>query len=219
MNIKESFRYQNYLGNMIDNVCMYLTSKPNVTKVTEQHNREASNADAHNETIDATAERAIEADVSDILEFLYALDSERYLVSQRIACAKAESDFCLDAEVSHNRTLREISNTLHKMSGFKASERTKTGSAYKFNVEGNQVPYAYEIVQKIEPEFSIADTKRKANGFAKSADETSSLIDRFMIETKVDVTPVFDVTERFEDALASFIERKKGDENYQRTAV
>lgn len=219
MNLKESFRYQNYLSGLIDSVCSHLVCKSNVTKVTETHNRKKANPDAEDEVIDATLERSTDASIPDIVEFMIEVAKERRHVSEEIAKAKAASDFCLDAEVSNNRVLRQLSSTLSRMSMFKPSERVTQGRAYKFNAEGNQMPYSYDVTQRCEPEFNIAQTKKAAGIIAKEADDVSSQIDKFMIDTEVNVTPVFNVNERLDDAIASFVERKNADEDYKRAAV
>lgn len=70
MNIKEAFRYQNFMGEIIDKTIYYLGNSVNVMKTTQEHMRKKVNPDGEDETIDTSAERQIQYPVNDLVDFL-----------------------------------------------------------------------------------------------------------------------------------------------------
>ena len=53
MNLKESYRYANYLDGLLSTAYTYLRNKGFVTTTVEEHLRKQSNPDVENEIIDA----------------------------------------------------------------------------------------------------------------------------------------------------------------------
>lgn len=208
MNLKESFRYQNYLDELFSRIHGYLCSRGNVTKVTEYHMRSKANPEAEDETVDASEVRLFDFPVGHLIDFMLAVSDEKRRLSVAIAKAKSACPVLIDAEIAGNRMVREIAACLGRMGSIKASENKLTRTGYKFNAEGNQTPYAYEVKSVVSIDFDRNAVKKIAREQFVRADETSAEIDRALIETMVDIEPVFSVSDSFEDAVEAFVERQ-----------
>lgn len=215
MNLKESFRYQNYLGSLFTNVSIYLQDKRNLVIVQQEHLRKNANPDAQDETINASKERAFEQDNGTIIEFMKAVVDEKYAIAIAIDKAKASCGIDIDAETARNSQRRTMATILERVAAIKASECKTQGSDFKFNATGDQVRYVYDIKETTTIDFDRNKVKRLAKSLARDADETSTAIDRCMIDTNVEFVPSFNVGDSIEDALESFVAQKK----YERRAV
>lgn len=209
MNLKDAFRYQNYLSDMLDKLS-YNIAYMNPVKVTETHNRSKACPEAEDEVIDATEQRFVNASIDDILEFMEDVEYEKGELSREIAKAKAATEFCLDAEMANNRTARKSANILKGLiaKGGEKEEK-KEGRSYRINVEGNQVPYSYEVVRHMEPDFDVDKVRERYKSKLSQADRTSSEIDRYLLDTNINFYPLFDINEHLEEAIVSFLKRKK----------
>jgi len=66
INIKEAYRYHNFLDTNITTLVSYLRSENNVIKVSETHQKSKTNQDAQDEVIDATIERQYNCKIEDV---------------------------------------------------------------------------------------------------------------------------------------------------------
>ena len=81
------------------------------------------------------------------------------------------------------------------------------GTDYKFNVEGNQSPYYYEIEVKKTLAFSKEDAKRACRALITSADDASRKVDEALVNTNVGLyEPPYEVNDTFEDVVTQFLE-------------
>ena len=72
---------------------------------------------------------------------------------------------------------------------------------YKFNQEGNQVIYHYDIDEVITIDFDRKDIKGLIKKLTKQCDELSIVLDGLLVTTEVDYTPVFDINDSLEDII------------------
>lgn len=146
MNLKESFRYQNFLENMLAYAGNSLTDREHSLTITKNHLRKKANAEAEDmmETVDVG--EFFKND--DVLKFMTMLVEERSKLTNAIGKAKASIGFDLDAAIETNKFRQTVANRVKTMLRFTASKRTERGTDYKFNVEGNQTQYYYDIEVK-----------------------------------------------------------------------
>lgn len=205
MYLKEAFRYQNYLNELISATTSYLNGGQYTTKTVQEHLRKKANPDAENETIDLSAERALAYTANQMVDFLQHLIGEKQKLTKAISEAKKGCSIDIDAEVANNRIRQSVAATLSRMGNMKPSERMTRAYAYKFNAEGNQVQYAYEVKEVTTIDFD----RNKAKGISKKliqcADEASTAIDKAMVELAVDYNPNYSVNDSFEDAIEQFL--------------
>lgn len=203
MNLKESFRYQNFLSSMISGASASLVTQAHCLTTTKNHLRSKVNADATDvhEAVDVGDFPANDS----VLDFLLFLIAEREKLTTAIGTAKASIGFDLDAAVETNKSRQQVCRSIGMMLRFKASKRIEKGTDYKFNAEGNQTAYYYDVEVVSEEAFDRSKAKSAMRELTAKADETSAAIDSAMINTKVDYDPPFNVNDTFEDATAEFL--------------
>ena len=205
MYLKEAFRYQNFLARLSEQAVGYLTSNRNVMKTTQEHMRKKVNVDAEDEIIDMAAERSTPYTANDLINFLVILIGEREELTAAINQAKRDCSINIDAEVANNKLRQRAAELFQRMGNLRATERVFKANGYKFNAEGNQVSYAYDVKEVSVIDFDRNKVKSLCKKLSEQADETSTAIDRAMVELVVDYTPRFSVSDSFEDAMDKFL--------------
>lgn len=208
MNLKESFRYQNFLESLITKANIYLTNPSNVTKIAQTHLRKKANPEAEDETIDLTSERQIQVEVNTIVDFLVHIVHEKELLSAAISSAKAACGTDIDGAVVVNKCKQQISGILSSMANIKPSERITQGKGFKFNAEGNQTQYIYDVKQVTTIDFDRNKVRGVAKKLIAESDDTSRLLDKLMVDVQVEYAAPYDVNDNFDDVLDEFVSKK-----------
>ena len=203
MNLKESFRYQNFLESMLNSAGMSLVLKDHCLKVTKTHLRNKVNPDVQDVVETVEVDAFFENDV--VIAFIKWLVGEREKLTKAIGAAKAGSGFDIDAAIETNKFRQTASNSIKTMLRHMPSKRTEQGRDYKFNVEGNQMPYIYDIEVVSEEAYDKNGAKAAMRALITEADRVSADIDAALINTRVEYEPVFDVNETFEDVMTEFL--------------
>ena len=206
MNLKESFRYQNFLENMLAYAGNSLTDREHSLTITKNHLRKKANAEAEDmmETVDVG--EFFKND--DVLKFMTMLVEERSKLTNAIGKAKASIGFDLDAAIETNKFRQTVANRVKTMLRFTASKRTERGTDYKFNVEGNQTQYYYDIEVKANEAFDRSVAKDTMRKLILEADKVSAEIDSEMINTMVEYDAPFNVNDSFEDVMTDFLSKE-----------
>lgn len=205
MYLKEAFRYQNFINRLISQTMSYLSYEKNVTRITQEHMRKKVNPEAENETVDMTTMRQFTYEVNDLIRFLERFMEEREKLTAAISAAKAGCDVDIDAEIANNKTRQGVVSTLNRMAAIKPNEKMTRATDYKFNAEGNQVPYTYEVKEVSTIDFDRNRVKAIAKEMAAKCDEVSAGIDKIMVELAVDYTPWYSINDSYEDVVEQFI--------------
>ena len=203
MNLKESFRYQNFLESMLNSAGMSLVLKDHCLKVTKTHLRNKVNPDVQDVVETVEVDAFFENDV--VIAFIKWLVGEREKLTKAIGAAKASIGFDIDAAIETNKFRQTASNSIKTMLRYMPSKRTEQGRDYKFNVEGNQMPYIYDIEVVSEEAYDKNGAKAAMRALITEADKVSADIDAALINTRVEYEPVFDVNETFEDVMTEFL--------------
>lgn len=201
MNLKEAFRYQKFINKLMNGV----TGRTGVTgyalRVTKVHHRHDVNTDADDMIEAIESEEFI--DISRYISFIETLIDEKYKLTSAINKAKSEVGFDIDAAIESNKLRQEGRAALDLLlRRNKPYKKTESGTGYKFNAEGNQVPYYYTIDVEATERFDKAELKKKMKQWVTEADMGSADIDTAMVTTLVDFEPTFDVNDSFEDVIA-----------------
>lgn len=206
MNLKESFRYQNFLENMLAYAGNSLTDREHSLTITKNLLRKKANAEAEDmmETVDVG--EFFKND--DVLKFMTMLVEERSKLTNAIGKAKASIGFDLDAAIETNKFRQTVANRVKTMLRFTASKRTERGTDYKFNVEGNQTQYYYDIEVKANEAFDRSVAKDTMRKLILEADKVSAEIDSAMINTMVEYDAPFNVNDSFEDVMTDFLSKE-----------
>ena len=207
MNLKEAFRYQNFLDKNLSKAYFELTNPEKALEIEKRHLRSVANSDAKDVVEKVDSELIAPND--DIVAFVYWLVLEKQKLSEAIFKAKSTLDFCLDAALETNKMRQNAADAVKKMLDFKGSVKMDKGKDYKFNAEGNQMAYCYDIEVTRKEAYNRNSTKSSYKNLISTSDEVSSQIDLAMVNSVVDYNPVFDVNDSFEDIMSEFSKNVK----------
>lgn len=208
MILKEAFRYQNYLSSLFTETVGYLSREDFITTTTQKHNRKKSNPDADEEEVVVQKPYNVEFKPNDLIDFAVRLIDEKQKLSDAITEAKKTTSFDVDAAMSMNKTKQSFIHVLRRMASIKPIESEKEGVSYKFNNDGDQVPYRYPIKEVKTIDYDREDVKNLIDKYKKETDNISTERDRIDIMTEVDYKPVWEVDTPLEDIIEDLTKQK-----------
>lgn len=205
MNLKEAFRYQKFLDGLISEAFTLTRVKELSVKITEKHKYS---------DVDPTATDTVEVVEcpkdycsANVIELAAILTGEKYNLTNEISKAKAGAGIDIDAMIERNKYRFKMIDMAKAVLRFKNSKRKESTRGFKFNVEGNQVSYLYDVEIDEEEMYNRAAIKRLISDTSIEADRASAEIDAAMVNTVVDYTPLFDVNETFDDIMADMMSK------------
>ena len=201
MNLKESYRYANYLDDLLSTAYTYLRNKGFVTTTVEEHLRKQSNPDVENETIEVQKPFDVEFLPNDVIDFVVKVIEEKEKLSDSIAKAKYTTEINIDNAISMNKKKQGFVSVLNGIADIKPSETKTTSKSYKFDINGEQKPYVYDVNRKTSIDFDRTDVRNLIKKYLKETDEISAKLDLIEITTQVDFVPAFDVNSKFEELV------------------
>lgn len=202
MNLKEAFRYQKFLEAQMHEARNFLGSRDNCLITTRNHQRSAVNPDAADviETDDELREGRPTADA--VIKYLFDLLEEKRVVSEAIATAKRTIEFDVDAAIETNKCRQRVAESIRIMMRHTPKKGKELGMDYKFNAEGNQAVYRYNIETSSEFAYDAVDAKSKMKCVVAEADEISAKIEAALVNTQVVFDPKYSVNDTFDDIMA-----------------
>lgn len=203
MNLKESFRYQRFLETLMKKACRNIESWENALVTSKIHHRNKVNPDVEDMTEEITSERPYGN--NDVMRLMSCLVLEREKLTQAINTAKGTASFDIDAAIVTNKFRRSIAQSLQTMLGITPYKRIETGRSYKFNVEGNQTQYLYDVEVITEEAYDKDYAKQLLKSIISAADDVSSEIDKAMVTIEVDYESMFDINQSFDDIMSDFV--------------
>jgi len=219
LSLKESFRIMNNLDSTINSLSYYIKDTNNAVKVVEKHYKSKSNSDTTDEEIDMTVVRTYpNATIVDIVYLVKQLVEEKTKLSLAIEDAKKysialdykENDerLTLDSAVETAKKSRDLANTLKNLVDLKASETKKIGNSYKFNINGDQTVYKYdiEVVKTIDFDRTVVNDNYKR--LLDKADTLSTQIESVMLKDVVNYTPKYSIHDSLTDIVDKYIASK-----------
>ena len=204
MNLKESFRYQKFLDTMMGQARRSLYDQEHALKETRKHLRSKSNPEAEDVTEEIKPETPFFQN-DDVIRFMCWLVSEREKLSLAIGEAKANSGINIDAAIDTNKFRHLTHAAIKYMLDFHGSKTVTQGRDFKFDVNGVQAPYYYDVEVVKEEAFNRDAARDIMREMITEADTVSADIDAALINIQVDYTPRFDVNDTFHDVMTDFI--------------
>lgn len=201
MNLKESYRYANYLDNLLDTAYTYLRDRRFITTTKQEHLRSKANSEAENEIIEVQKPYDVDFTPNNIVDFVVKVIDEKEKLSAAIAKAKVETEINIDNAIAMNKKKQAFVSVLNGMANIKASEKQTSGTDYKFNQEGNQVKYCYNITETTTIDYDRNSVRALAKKFLKETDEISAKLDAIEINTVLNFEPTFDINSTFEEVV------------------
>ena len=203
MNLKESYRYANYLDSLLNTAYTYLRNKGFVTTTTENHLRSKANVDAQDEKIEVQKPFDVDFTPNEVIDFAVSVLAEKEALVDAIANAKACAEINIDNAIAMNKKKQGFVNILSSLANIKPSEKQKNGSDYKFNAEGNQVQYYYTVVETVGIDYDRKSVRALSKKLLKETDEISAKLDAIEINTILDFEPKYDVNSTFEECVVA----------------
>ena len=208
MNLKEAFRYQNKLQQLMGEGQAVLYPERNVTRVTLTNLRHKVMPEERDEVIEEVPATEYAEHINHIARLLMYFLDQRSALSYAIRKAKQNMEMDFDSEVSLNSDRQELARLFRNMGLIRSSEVTIPGggTGYRFNADGNQVPYRCDQKKVTTIYFDRNKVRGYAAALNQQSDTISSELDRAMVNTYVDYQPPFDVNYTFAEVLDWFAE-------------
>lgn len=204
MNLKEAFRYQNFLSSLMTSARAHIVMEDRCLKTTKRHLIRESNPDADDKEEVIACEDFVSNDT--VLRFMKWIIDERYKLTRAIGLAKTKAGIDIDADIETNKIRQTACESIKRMLLYTTAKKTETGKAYKFNAEGNQSPYYYTIEVETTEAFDRDKAKDLMYEIIAESDKKSSEIDSALINTVVDYEPVYSVNLSYDDIVRKFAE-------------
>lgn len=204
MNLKESYRYANYLDTLLNTAYRYLQNKGFTTTTKQNHLRSKANSEASDEIVEVQKPYDVEFTPNDIIDFVVGVITEKELLANAIAKAKSGAEINIDNAVAMNKKKQAFVSVLSGIVNIKPSEKTTQGTDYKFNQQdGNQIRYFYNIEETTTIDFNRNDVKALIKKYSKECDDISFKLDAIEINTIVEHTQKYDISDTFEDLVGA----------------
>lgn len=204
MNLKEAFRYQKFLDSLMYSAAGSIRQRDHAMKTVKTHLMKDANPEASDRTEEVVQDHPFFPN-DDVIAFMVWLTGEKHKLSVAIGEAKAKAGFDIDAAVETNKFRQQVNSAVRTMLNFTESVRIDRGQSWKFNNEGNQTAYYYDVEVKSTEAFDREAAKLVARDMIRDADRVSADIDAALINLTVDYEPVFDVNESFDDVVSGFL--------------
>lgn len=208
MVLKEAFRTQNYLEGLVSEGLNFLMRTDNVTTKKQEHMRKKVNTDADDEVIELPKSVEFENEAitpNVVIDFVMDVLTEKEKLTSAIVAAKAKAEIDIDSSIALNKSRQHIAAILHVMCNIKSSEKQIIGRDYKFNVDGVQVPYQYNINEITTIDFDRNKVKGLVKKLSRESDEVSTKLDALNVTVNVDYMPKYEIGDSFEDCLNTFL--------------
>lgn len=203
MNLKEAFRYQNFLDELLGIAYSYLNNKNFVVSTVETHLKSQVNPDAKDEVIEVQKPYDVEFTPNELIDFVVKVVNEKEKISNIISDVKMRTEIDIDVAIALNKKKQGFARVLQSLSNIKSGEKVKNASDYKFNTDGNQVSYYYKINEVTQIDFNRNDVRGLYKKLLKETDEVSTKLDSILINTELDFNPSWDINDSFEECVVA----------------
>ena len=202
MILKDAYRYQKCLSTMISEAEMLLMNNAFVTSTVQKHNRQKANLEADDETVEVD-KPITDFNAMDVINFIADAIKEKQKISDAIVTAKKETEIDIDSSISMNKIKQGYIGYLRRLAAMDSSERKTYGTDYKFDVDGKQTSYRYEVIETTTIDFDRNDVRGLAKKLQKECDKISSKLDLIELTTDVEFAPKWDVNDTLEEIISS----------------
>lgn len=199
MNLKEAYRYSNFLDTLFTNAQFYMSSDF-FTRKEQRHLRSRADKEAADETV-LTVDFSVDFSPMDVIDFSVKIIAEKERLMNAISAAKAKAEINIDNAIAMNKIKQQLAKNFDALSRIKGSTKTSQGVGFRFNVNNEQVRYLYDIEEVTTINFDRCNVRNLSKKYLKETDEISARLDTIQINTTVDFVPQWDVNDHFEDLI------------------
>lgn len=187
MVLKEAFEYANTIKTMSGNLAMIFSlNSKQMSKITETHMKSLVDPSLEDVVVDATPD---EYDPEKLLKLHQILLEDNIALNKAIADAKMLLEFDIDEKIACNKVIRDAIKDLKTLLSIRKYSGKDSEIGYRFNADGNQVSYKYNVVVESEPNFDRKMILEKVAKLMEEADETSMEIEKAIVNTNVNFKP------------------------------
>lgn len=209
MNLKEAFTYQNFYDRILAQVREYFSTTNSTYTKTFTHLKSAVNPEAEDVVEVEGQTEKLPYTVDTIIAFAMDVLKEKEKMYTAIRKAKESIEFDIDSAIGINKERNYFCNVLkNSLYNRKECEYVSEGRDYKFNVNGEQVPYTYKINEKTTLEYDKKQIKKIIKELEASSNENSKQVDLMNVTLQVDITPKYTLDMDLEDCLECFMAEK-----------
>lgn len=217
MNLKNAFRYSNFLTEQISQLqnLTYASKNYTTTKVTSFKSKAIKDEEDTIEILEV--DRDFDCKMNDIYFIILDLISEKTKLEAEIALAKSGNkidwkingqEVDLDTAVSYNRAIRKTVECFSKFEKLTSTTEKTKGSDYTFNINNEQVMYRYDVERVVEIDYDKDVIKAKNRKLKSEADNISDAIDAFMLKDIVSFEAKYDINSSMQDIITDHTEAK-----------
>ncbi len=213
MNLVEACKLARNIETLKIQVAEIVANMDYATKVTEAHLKSKAGEGLEDETVIREVDKAYEITTEEAIKLLDILMEKKALLSSAIEAAKHNIkievnglELAYDSAVEYNKSLRDV--VIYRMSRLnriKEGVTKTTAMSHRFNAEGNQIPYRYDVELKTESLVNLQDTKKKEKAYRKLADEVSTKLDEAKLATKIDLDLGIELNDTLDDVIEAFL--------------
>ena len=203
MVLKEAYRYQNYLTDLIEKAESYLMLSNFITETKENHMRSKVNSDAEDEEIVVPKIYNVDFTPTDLVDFMVRVLDEKQKLSDAISEAKKTTELDVDSAVSMNKIKQRYISVLRFMADKKSEEKIIEGKDYKFDINGEQKPYKYQINKVTTISYDRNNVRKLIKKYQTECDDISTKLDKIQLLTEVEFVPTWDIGDSLEDVVLS----------------
>jgi len=214
ISLKESFRTLVYIDKTISSLTSYLSNKNNSISVIESHLKEKSNPEAQNEELDTTTIREYsDASTVDIINLVGKLIAEKTKLEISVEIAKRNilietkdnNNLSLDSAISNAKQSRNLAGVLNSLINIKTDEKKTIGTGFKFNQEGNETSYRYDVVVTKTINFDRNIVNDNYKSLLEKADKLSISIEKSMMEEIVEYEFPYSIHDSTADVVSKYL--------------
>ena len=208
MTLKEAYRYQNLIGDFIRMTTAEMNAD-NAMVTHHLHLRKQASADL-DDYDEIVQKEDHKYSIEQLLDFACDLLEEKKRVSFAISEAKMraskELNCDIDALTNVNIATRQVVSALNYVLSLKPTKRTIQGNGTKINLNGDQVPFVYNIEATTQLNYDRAILKEMYKKMMEEADRNSNAIDTISGGViTVNFEPQYSFADTFEDAIEQFL--------------
>ena len=214
ISLKESFRTLVYIDKTISSLTSYLSNKNNSISVIEQHWKEKSNPEAKNEELDTTTIKEYpDASTINIINLVQNLIAEKTKLEISVELAKRDiviqtkgnDNLSLDSAISNAKQSRNLANVLNSLINIKTDEKKTVAQGFKFNINGEEVSYRYDVVITKTINFDRNIVSDNYKSLLEKADKLSISIEKSMMDEIVEYEFPYSIHDSTADIVSKYL--------------
>lgn len=213
MNLVEACKLAKNIENLKYQVSDIISNPDYSTKVVEKHLKSKADASLTDETVEREVNKLYNITTGQAIDLLDVLMQKKAELSSAIESAKHNirinvngMELAYDSAIEYNKSLRDLAiYRMSRLNRIKEGVTKTTASAYRFNAEGNQTPYKYDVEVETTSLVDLKETKKKEKEYRKLADEVSTKLDEAKLSTKIDLDLGIEVNDTLEDVIEAFL--------------